>query len=129
MYVCVYTVTHMWRLKDNVWKEVLSTFHHVGLRDQIQVIRLGGKYLYPLSYLISPKWSNSYKMVIPEWVAVTGYQPAAVLSSFERKARWVGFPSGRMAPLVGPKMGVQGLPDLLCITSTYLVKALILSPL
>lgn len=30
------------------------SFHHVDSRDQVQVIRLGVKYLYPMSHLVYP---------------------------------------------------------------------------
>ena len=46
----------MWwrrRSEDNFLKLGLY-FCHVDLGDQTQVIRLGGKYLYLLSYLASP---------------------------------------------------------------------------
>lgn len=58
-YRCVHThmhtcaITHMWRLKDNFQKLVLS-FHRVGPGDQTHV-SLGGKHLYSLSHLTSPK--------------------------------------------------------------------------
>lgn len=39
----------MWRLEDN-WV-VNFLLHHVGSRDQSQVVRLEGRYLYPLNHL------------------------------------------------------------------------------
>lgn len=41
---------HVGRSEDNL-QESVPSFHHVGLRDQAQVIRLGGKHLYSLSHL------------------------------------------------------------------------------
>lgn len=47
--VCV-CVLHV-QSQDNLWELVLS--YHVGLRNWIQVVRLGGKCLSPLSHLSS----------------------------------------------------------------------------
>lgn len=33
---------------------IILSFHHLGLRNQIQVAGLAGKYPYPLGYLSSP---------------------------------------------------------------------------
>lgn len=44
-------MVYIWKSEDNCKESVLS-FHHVGLRDQTEVIRLGGKHLYPLSKII-----------------------------------------------------------------------------
>lgn len=48
-----YSATHMQRSEDNLQESAL--FYHVGLRDQIQAIRLGGKCLCSLSHLVSPE--------------------------------------------------------------------------
>lgn len=52
----IYTIAQLGRSEDNFWGSVLS-FQHVGLGDQTQVVRCGGKYLYPLSHL---KWPFTY---------------------------------------------------------------------
>lgn len=48
-HLCVQMHTHsmacMWRLEDS--GKLILFFCHVGPRDQIQVLRLDGKYLYP----------------------------------------------------------------------------------
>ena len=46
----IYCITkHVWRSEDNLQEWVLS-FHHVDPREQTQVVRLGSKCLYLLSY-------------------------------------------------------------------------------
>lgn len=42
---------HVWRSGDNV-KELVLSFHQVGPGARTQVMKLGGKRLYPLSHLI-----------------------------------------------------------------------------
>lgn len=50
MNVCgVHTTVLMQRSEDNL--QELALFYHVGPRNQIQVVRLGSKYLYLLSQL------------------------------------------------------------------------------
>lgn len=48
--VCTHMWVHTWhtlrRWEDTLWVSFLS-FQHVGLNDQTQVLRLGGRYLYP----------------------------------------------------------------------------------
>lgn len=60
---------HVWRPKDSMEELLLS--YHVDSGDQIQVIRLGGKRLYPLSQLTGPPsclrqvhwtWNLSFKL-------------------------------------------------------------------
>lgn len=46
------TMLHMWRSEDSLQKSVLS--HHVGLRDQTQVISPSSKHHYMLSLLAGP---------------------------------------------------------------------------
>ena len=41
----------MWQSEDS-WQRLALSFHFVGPRDPIQVIKLVGKYLYPLSHLV-----------------------------------------------------------------------------
>lgn len=41
---------HRWQREDNLQKSVCA-FYHVSSADQTQVIRLGSKWLYPLSHL------------------------------------------------------------------------------
>lgn len=61
IYMCVYVyvyghasaIAHMWRSEDNLWVLVLCC-HHVGLRDQTQVLGSGHESCYPLSDLASP---------------------------------------------------------------------------
>lgn len=48
--VCVCAKVYVWRLGDSFHRLVLS-FHHVGYRDQTQVI----KSFYSLNHLTSPK--------------------------------------------------------------------------
>lgn len=52
MYSCIvlYVHVHTLRSKACLWKLVLSS-HHMGFRDQIQIIELGSKHLYSLSLL------------------------------------------------------------------------------
>ena len=38
--MCTYHTIYMWRSEDNLWNSVLS-FHHVGPRDEIQVMTPG----------------------------------------------------------------------------------------
>lgn len=66
MCVCVYVqvceymcscVHGMWKSKDTSWGLCFS-FYHVGLRDQIQAVRLSCRYLYLLSHLVSPLKSD-----------------------------------------------------------------------
>jgi hypothetical protein len=40
------------RSKDNSQESVLS-LHHVGARDQTQILKIGGKMLFPVSHLVS----------------------------------------------------------------------------
>lgn len=54
MYGYVLVLRHMWRAEDNLSGLVLS-FYCVGPRDQTQVLRLGGKHLYPLSSVSCPR--------------------------------------------------------------------------
>lgn len=44
----------LWRSEGNVQESVLF-FHHMGPRYQTQVVRFGGKTLYPLSHFSSPQ--------------------------------------------------------------------------
>ena len=59
VYVCVHVCMHvcmcvcmrvwgvcMWHTEDNFWKLVLTS-HHAGLRDSIQVVKLGHGFLLP----------------------------------------------------------------------------------
>lgn len=46
----------VWRPEDNLWKALLF-LHHMGLRDQIQVVGPGGEHLYLPSQLAGPKYS------------------------------------------------------------------------
>lgn len=43
-----------WRQEDSVW-DLAHPFGHVSPRDGIQLVKLGGKSLYTLNHLISPK--------------------------------------------------------------------------
>lgn len=52
---CLCTTVYMWRWEDNLQKSVLSP-HHVGSGGQTQVVRPGGKCLYPLNRLINPEF-------------------------------------------------------------------------
>lgn len=52
---------HMWKSEDNFQVSVLSSYD-VGSRDQIQVSRLCGKNLYPLSYHLSGPVNISERM-------------------------------------------------------------------
>lgn len=54
MYGYVLVLRHMWRAEDNLSGLVLS-FYCVGPRVQTQVVRLGGKHLYPLSSVSCPR--------------------------------------------------------------------------
>lgn len=49
-YVCAWV--HMHNSEDKLWKQVLS-FHHVVIRDLMQISRFCEKCLYPLSHLAS----------------------------------------------------------------------------
>jgi hypothetical protein len=51
-FVCASITVRIWQSENNFVKLVLS-FHHIGPGDQSQIIRLGGKHFYPLSYLSS----------------------------------------------------------------------------
>lgn len=48
----------MWMSKDNTWESVIS-FHHACHGALIQVVRLGGTYLYQLSLLADPRLADS----------------------------------------------------------------------
>lgn len=48
--VSVCMLACLWGSEANLW-EVFLSFYHVGPREQIQVIRLGRKFSYPLSHL------------------------------------------------------------------------------
>lgn len=52
MCMCVCMCVHMWRPEENLHKSVLSSHHahHVGSKDQIQVVRLGDRYFYNMSH-------------------------------------------------------------------------------
>jgi hypothetical protein len=54
---CLCTTVYMWRWEDNLQKSVLSP-HHVGSGGQTQVVRPGGKCLYPLSR--KPIWIHHF---------------------------------------------------------------------
>ena len=54
VHMSVHAMTWMWSSEDSFWELVL-TFHHVGLGDQTQAVRLGGKCLYPLTHLEGPQ--------------------------------------------------------------------------
>lgn len=45
-----WSMSPVWRSEDNLWEPILS-FYCVSLRDQTQVVRLGGKRLSLLSHL------------------------------------------------------------------------------
>lgn len=47
LFACVHACVQ--RSEDSLWESVLS-FHHVGPRDQTEVIRFGSSRLYPLSF-------------------------------------------------------------------------------
>lgn len=55
LFACVGAYTFkpqcMWRLEDELWELVLS-FHLIVSGDQIPVVRIGSKFLYPLRHLI-----------------------------------------------------------------------------
>lgn len=46
----IYTIASKWKTKDNLWKFVFS-FIHIGPRNQIQVVSLGGKCPYLSNHL------------------------------------------------------------------------------
>lgn len=50
LYLCVCVYAYV--LGDNL---SVFSFHHVGLRDQIQVIRLGARCLHRLSHPVDPE--------------------------------------------------------------------------
>lgn len=52
--VCVHSTKYIWSSEGNFQKLLLS-FYHKGSKNGTQVVRVGNKYLYPLSYLV-----NSY---------------------------------------------------------------------
>lgn len=56
----------------HVHREVTGSFHHVGLRNQTQVVRVGGRHLYPLSLAASPGTLN---LMEPFPVTNGGTQP------------------------------------------------------
>ena len=49
MHACGTWTAHIWRSEYSLQESAVSS-HHVGPRDQTQVIRLGGEGLYPLSH-------------------------------------------------------------------------------
>lgn len=54
MHTCIHVTVYVRRSEDNLEELVLS-FHYMGSGDQTQVIRLGGKPLYPLSRFAGPR--------------------------------------------------------------------------
>lgn len=48
---CVHATSHVWKSEGNFGESVLY-LHHMGSRDQTQVVWHGSRYLYPLSHLI-----------------------------------------------------------------------------
>lgn len=43
-HVHAYTTVHVW-MKEDTWLEAVLSFQHVGPKNRIQVLRLGGKYV------------------------------------------------------------------------------------
>ena len=52
--MCTYITENTWRRSEGSLQGLVLPFYLVGLRDQRQVIRLGGKPLNPLSHFVSP---------------------------------------------------------------------------
>ena len=50
VYLCVCAIVHKYK-SEGSFGELVLFLNHVGSWDQVQVIRLGGKYLYSLSHL------------------------------------------------------------------------------
>lgn len=40
--MCVHTTAHMWMLEENL-RELFLSFHHVGPKDQDQIIKIVGR--------------------------------------------------------------------------------------
>lgn len=40
--VCVHTTAHMWMLEENL-RELFLSFHHIGPKDQDQIIKIVGR--------------------------------------------------------------------------------------
>lgn len=64
-YMCwgweVCALVHMWRSESDLSEPVLS-FYYVNLGDQNQVVRLGGRLLYPLNPLRA--WPGNGNVVV-----------------------------------------------------------------
>lgn len=45
---------HSMHVEVKDFQEPVLSFHHVSAENQTQVIRCGGKYLYPMSHLTGP---------------------------------------------------------------------------
>lgn len=46
--LCSYSTAHLWE-SENIFRELVLFFHHMGPRDQPLVLWLGTRHLYPLS--------------------------------------------------------------------------------
>lgn len=53
-YRYAHILAHEWRTQDNAWGSVLS-FHHVGPRNQIQVLSLGGRHFLTAKPSLRPE--------------------------------------------------------------------------
>lgn len=60
--MCVAVRGHLGRVRS-------TPFHYAGPRDQIEVIRLGGKHIYPLNHLAGPGFTSILQILvsIPSW--------------------------------------------------------------
>jgi hypothetical protein len=57
MYVCVGVAEALLKKSEDNLQKLVLFFHHLGLENQTEVVRLGGRLSYPLSHPSSPHFS------------------------------------------------------------------------